>query len=111
MIQTVKYLAEIETPTEYTGYFVNSIYSVPLHGGSNPSSKNIEAWIVEGNTPEEAYTQAEIDEHIKSVEIQEALKYLKNTDWYVIRKIEMGTEIPLDISVPRGEARIKANRT
>jgi hypothetical protein len=38
---------------------------------------------------------------------KDARKYLADTDWYVTRKTEIGTEIPLDISTKRQEARDK----
>ena len=36
---------------------------------------------------------------------QESLKYLADTDWYVIRKQEKGTPIPEDILQKREESR------
>ena len=36
---------------------------------------------------------------------QEAIRYLTSTDWYVIRQIEVGTEIPEEIKTLRGQAR------
>lgn len=36
-----------------------------------------------------------------------AISYLKETDWYVIRKLESGTEIPEDVAKARQEARSK----
>jgi hypothetical protein len=41
---------------------------------------------------------------------QEALKFLADTDWLVIRKQENGTEIPQDILDARAEARAKIVR-
>jgi hypothetical protein len=53
--------------------------------------------------------QADIDAEVAKVEQhrinQEARKYLKDTDWYVIRKQETGKEIPSDILTAREEAR------
>ncbi len=61
-ITTVKYKAKIETPTVYTGYLINNQIVT-----SNPSSRNYreaEAWIAQqGNTPEPAYTQQEINDN------------------------------------------------
>lgn len=39
--------------------------------------------------------------------IQEAKDYLTNTDWYVIRQIETGKEIPIEIKELRELAKIK----
>lgn len=36
---------------------------------------------------------------------QEAISYLKSTDWYVIRKVETGEEIPDEVKTKRAEAR------
>lgn len=36
---------------------------------------------------------------------QEAISYLKSTDWYVIRKVEIGEEIPDEVKTKRAEAR------
>lgn len=40
-------------------------------------------------------------------ERQEAILYLRSTDWYVIRKIETGQEVPDEISELRARARSK----
>lgn len=61
-MNTVKYTAEIETPTEYTGYLVDGKMSVPLVDG-NRHYREVQEWIAEGNTVEEAFTQTEIDEY------------------------------------------------
>lgn len=34
-----------------------------------------------------------------------SLSYLKGTDWYVIRQLDLGTAIPEDVKVKRQEAR------
>ena len=65
MIQTVKYQANIETPTTYTGYLVNGTMNVPLDP-ENGHYQMVQAWINEGNTPEPAYTQEELDEYEQS---------------------------------------------
>lgn len=38
-----------------------------------------------------------------------AKQYLKDTDWYVSRKAEAGTEIPADILALRQQARLDAS--
>ena len=38
-----------------------------------------------------------------------AKQYLKDTDWYVSRKAEAGTEIPADILTLRQQARLDAS--
>lgn len=41
-------------------------------------------------------------------EKEDALKYLSDTDWYIIRKAETGVEIPANILTLRAAARVKA---
>ena len=53
-METVKYLAEIATPTDYTSYLVDNKYYTPI------DNKAVEEWIAEGNTPEDAFTFEEL---------------------------------------------------
>lgn len=41
-------------------------------------------------------------------EAREAVAYLQSTDWYVMRKLEVGTPVPEDVALKRAEARQKA---
>lgn len=44
------------------------------------------------------------NEEIENInEIELANQYLKDTDWYIIRKIERGIDVPLEISNKRLE--------
>ena len=106
---TVKNQAEIDNPTVLTGYLVDDNMSVPLDDG-NRHYKMVQEWIAEGNIPEEAYTQSEIDAHIKNVEVNKALAYLSDTDWYTARKIDTGKAIPSDVVTKREIARVKADK-
>lgn len=36
----------------------------------------------------------------------DAIKYLKSTDWYIIRSIETGIKIPKEVSIEREKSRI-----
>ena len=38
-----------------------------------------------------------------------AKQYLKDTDWYAIRKAETGKDIPTDIKTKRAQARLDAS--
>lgn len=38
-------------------------------------------------------------------DLESAIKYLRDTDWYVIRKLEVKQAIPDDVSKKRTEAR------
>ncbi len=59
---TVKYQANIETPTTHTGYLVDNTKSVPMDP-NNRDYQEVQVWIGEGNTPEDAYTQVEVGEY------------------------------------------------
>ena len=63
---TVKNQADIDNPTVLTGYLVNGNMNVPLDDG-NRHYQEVQVWIAEGNTPEEAYTQQELDAHTEDV--------------------------------------------
>jgi len=60
----VKYTADIEAPIVHTGYLVDDIMFVPMNQ-DNRHYKQIQDWIAEGNTPEPAYTQDELDTYAK----------------------------------------------
>ena len=45
-------------------------------------------WLAEGNTPEPAFTDAEILEQEKQERIEEAKNYLVSTDWIVTKMAE-----------------------
>ncbi len=62
MITTVKNQANIESPYILTGYLVDGNKNVPLDT-QNRDYQEVQAWIVEGNTPEDAYTQQELDDY------------------------------------------------
>jgi len=64
-MNTVKYMADIETPTDYTGYLVDDYMYVPLDQ-DNRHYKMVQDWISEGNTPQPAYTQDELDAYAKA---------------------------------------------
>ena len=70
----VKYTAEIDTPTVPTGYKVNGNKFVPFDEG-NLDYQEVQEWIAEGNEPEPAYTQDELDkyESDKLIAIQDSM--------------------------------------
>ena len=41
--------------------------------------------------------------------VSEALEYLSSTDWYLVRKLDIGTEIPEEVVTKRLEARTILN--
>ena len=88
---------------EFIGYLVNGNTFFPKE-----NCEQVKQWIKEGNTPESKFTDEELLEQEVEIKKQEALTYLSNTDWYIIRKVETGVEIPLDILTKRAEARLIA---
>ena len=55
-------------------------------------------------------SQATLDKITQDKINQEALSYLAETDWLVVRQMETGIAIPLDISLLRQAARIRVIR-
>ena len=47
-------------------------------------------------------------ENLSAKEKVDALKYLAETDWYIIRKSETGVEVPAEVLTLRAAARLKA---
>ena len=68
-INTVKYISDIETPTTYTGYLVNGTRSTDI-GSGDSYEVGVDEWMTEGNIPDDAYTQAELDAYIVQVDKQ-----------------------------------------
>ena len=105
---TVKKQADIDNPTVLTGYSVDGNISVPLAMG-NRHYKMVQEWIAEGNSPEEAYTQQELDLYASQQAVQEALEYLKSTDWQVMREHDTGKVMDVDVRTKRNAARVTAD--
>ena len=78
---------------------------IPFADG-NTDYEEYKQWLTECNTPEAEFTDVELLAQAIEVKRQEALTYLKNTDWYVARKMETGVEIPLEVSTKRAESRL-----
>jgi hypothetical protein len=85
------------------GYLVNGSMSVPKADG-NRHYEEIKVWL-ETNTPEPEFTEAEIAAQELQVAISEAKTLLADTDFYVIRQMEEGIEIPADVQTARSEAK------
>lgn len=52
-------------------------------------------------------TKTEKEDEDKKLISLEAKQYLKDTDWYVTRKLETNKDIPSEITAKRAEARLK----
>lgn len=55
---------------------------------------------------EDAPVTPQTHEEIQAKINAEALAYLSNTDWYVVRFAETGTPIAIDVLTKRAEARL-----
>lgn len=98
MIQTVKEQRNIDT-NELLGCLVDGTKSVPLDEGNRDYQEVIE-WIDQGNTPEPAYTQAELDQQVKDARISEIDARLSEIDLQSLRPLRAianGTQTDIDI--------------
>jgi len=103
---TVKYIADIDTPTDYTGYLVDGDMFVPFDTG-NRHYIEIQEWIASGNVVEEAFTNGEVAKHNNDKIVAEAKQYLIDTDWYIVREQDSGKAVPEEVKQKRAEARKK----
>ena len=60
--------------------------------------------------PEADFSVDAVRRTLRDMINQQANNELRNTDWYVIRKMETGKPIPADVSATRDGVRAKANR-
>lgn len=67
----------------------------------------------DGDAPQDVLEQLDIDHTNRLAaralkkEKENAIKLLKSTDWYVIRQLDSGKEMPEDVKQMRAEARLK----
>jgi hypothetical protein len=56
--------------------------------------------------------QEQLDLHFLDMQVKEAQKYLSDTDWYVVRKLDSGLDIPEQVTLKRQQSRdfISAHR-
>ena len=85
-------------------YLLNDTMSVPK-SEDNRHYRMIQEWIADGGVVEPQYTPQELEAQKQYEENVNALQYLEETDWYVIRASEDGTEIPKDVLDKRKKAR------
>ena len=93
------------------GYLINGTKYVSVND-SNPYYKLVKRWLSEGNIPEPEFTQEEIDLQDINTAIEEAKKYLDDTDYKDLPSYEPKVDEDLDsIKLKRKEARdfIRAN--
>lgn len=116
--ETVKVLEEQETVTEKVIH-CESFSGHPGHIAMlEARAKEFETSLEEYKSEIEAVMEAfvmpsdeEIQAEIQANLIQEAQNYLNSTDWYIVRFVDEGIEVPEDIKIKRAEARefIRAN--
>lgn len=93
-------------------YRTDSKGNVFIGKGENLPDGFIEFSLLNDNSyPKEVQDALDIERNIfdNSTKIVEYKKYLLNTDWYYIRKLETGKEIPADIVAKRIELRALIN--
>ena len=71
--------------------------------------QSVKEWIADGGVVEPAHTPEELEAIKRSKEVAEAKAYLKETDWYIIRKADTGKAVPDKVEKARAKARIKAD--
>jgi hypothetical protein len=49
--------------------------------------------------------QTQLDAHFAQMQAKEAQQYLDDTDWYVVRKLDSGLDIPEQVSLKRQQSR------
>lgn len=94
------------------GYLVDGTMSVPKVNG-NRHYEEIKLAIAGGNedyptaiTVEDEFTQSELDTQTQNVINQEAIQYLLDTDWLLLRELDGGTVMSEEIKTLRAEARL-----
>jgi hypothetical protein len=50
-------------------------------------------------------TSEQLNIYFSEVQAKNAQQYLNDTDWYLMRKIDSGTEIPVEITTKRQQSR------
>ena len=102
-------MASSEVPSSHEGdEYIRVVYE-----DFNPSYSYslVDGVAVQGNLiPIDTDEMARLDAQWNIENAKEVAKqYLKDTDWYVSRKAEAGTEIPADVLALRQQARLDAS--
>lgn len=78
--------------------------------GSHRFVKKVNRWAAQPGNEITEFSQADIDAAATQVKINEALKYLKSTDWMVLRAAEdPNRSVPAQVKTRREQARIDAS--
>ena len=91
----------------YTNKDGNTVYTVANYKELEAEALKISEEVVKNNPLGITTAMLELDiaNREKQLSNDQHLKYLQETDWYVVRKADTGVPIPIHISDKRQEAR------
>ena len=95
-----------ETVT-YTNKDGNTVYTVANYKELETKALKIQEDLIKNNPLgiTTAMNDLDIANREKEISNEQHLKYLKETDWYVVRKADTGVAIPTDVANKRQAAR------
>ena len=65
----------------------------------------LQEYLDNGGVIEPQFTQEELDKIEQDKAIADARVYLNSTDWYVVRQVEEGIDVPAEVKTKRAEAK------
>ena len=105
MIETIK--------IQGNGYLVNGTLVVPKADG-NRDYEEVKLAIAGNNENyptailvEDEFTKTELDQQAQDIINQDALTYLANTDWMLLRELDGGVAMTANVKTLRVEARLR----
>ena len=95
-----------ETAT-YTNKDGNTVYTVANYKELEAEALKISEEVAKNNPLgiTTAMNNLDMENRAKEISNEQHLKYLKETDWYVVRKADTGVAIPTDVANKRQAAR------
>ena len=91
----------------YTNKDGNTVYTVPNYKELEAEALKISEELAKNNPLgiTTAMNNLDMENRAKEISNEQHLKYLKETDWYVVRKADTGVAIPTDVANKRQAAR------
>ena len=91
----------------YTNKDGNTVYTVPNYKELEAEALKISEEVTKNNPLgiTTAMNDLDMENRAKEISNEQHLKYLKETDWYVVRKADTGVAIPTDVANKRQAAR------
>ena len=91
----------------YTNKDGNTVYTVPNYKELEAEALKISEEVTKNNPLgiTTAMNDLDMENRAKELSNEQHLKYLKETDWYVVRKADTGVAIPTDVANKREAAR------